>query len=233
MRSCIQATTLRSQTMENSTVHIRKAKQKTALTTTSHQGSVPNIERSSAAKYGLIPPPPSGPRRRSSPGRCGRGAGQRPGVGGDSPADGVQREPDHPVGHLAVCRGSSTAPAGSGHGEEIAVLDAHLGRRRGRHARVGGVPGAGERLVALLQDAPVEQEAGARRVRPPRPRAWATGPRSPEVRRRAARPRDRAGRSRSARCAGPADPGARPWRRPASAAHARRSARGGGSSARA
>src|SRR3954462_255412 len=55
MRNCIQATTLRSHTMENSTVTIRKAKQKTALMTTSHQGSVPNIERSSAATYGLMP----------------------------------------------------------------------------------------------------------------------------------------------------------------------------------
>ncbi len=49
MRSCIQATTLRSHTMEKSTVTIRNAKQKTALTTTSHQGSLPNIDRSSAA----------------------------------------------------------------------------------------------------------------------------------------------------------------------------------------
>ncbi len=49
MRSCIQATTLRSHTMEKSTVTIRKAKQNTALTTTSHQTSRPNRDRSSAA----------------------------------------------------------------------------------------------------------------------------------------------------------------------------------------
>lgn len=49
IRSCIQATTLRSQTIENSTVSIRNAKQKTALMTTSHHGSRPNIDRSSWA----------------------------------------------------------------------------------------------------------------------------------------------------------------------------------------
>ncbi len=46
MRSCIQATTLRSHTMENSTVTIANAKQKTALMTTSHHGSRPKTERS-------------------------------------------------------------------------------------------------------------------------------------------------------------------------------------------
>lgn len=49
MRNCIQATTLRSQTIENSTVSIRNAKQKTALMTTSHHGSWPNSDRSSRA----------------------------------------------------------------------------------------------------------------------------------------------------------------------------------------
>lgn len=53
MRSCIQATTLRSHTMEKSTVTIRNAKQNTALMTTSHHGSVPNIDRSSAASTAL------------------------------------------------------------------------------------------------------------------------------------------------------------------------------------
>ena len=49
MRSCIQATTLRSHTMENSTVSIAKAKQNTALMTISHHRSRPKNDRFSVA----------------------------------------------------------------------------------------------------------------------------------------------------------------------------------------
>ena len=77
MRSCIQATTLRSHTMENSTVTIRKAKQNTALMTTSHQGSRPNIGEVFGGEvlYRVHASTSSGAvGGRASPGRCGRGA---------------------------------------------------------------------------------------------------------------------------------------------------------------
>ena len=172
MRSCIQATTLRSHTMENSTVTIRKAKQKTALTTTSHQGSRPNIERSSAARYGAHASTSSGvPRWRASPGRCGRGRRAAPRC---------RRRRRRPVefsgsqttrsGISVICSGSSTAPARAGDGEDVAVLDARLGGRGGRQpgdARRAGCRRAPRRRPGA---GPGRAAAGARRA-PPRPAA--------------------------------------------------------------
>ena len=54
MRSCIQATTLRSHTMEKSTVTIRKAKQNTALMTTSHQGSRAEHRQVLGGEHGTV-----------------------------------------------------------------------------------------------------------------------------------------------------------------------------------
>ena len=63
MRNCIQATTLRSQTIATSTVSTRKAKQNTAFNSTSHHGSWP---KKWSVSYGceVIGPPLPGPRKR-------------------------------------------------------------------------------------------------------------------------------------------------------------------------
>ena len=114
MRSCIQATTLRSQTMENSTVTIRNAKQKTALTTTSHQGSRPNMRevlrgevRRSCLHHlrgGL--PRRAGPMRTTCAGdraRCRRRRRRRRSSAAARPPGRASR---------VTCSGSWTLPAG-------------------------------------------------------------------------------------------------------------------------
>ena len=236
MRSCIQATTLRSHTMENSTVTIRKAKQKTALMTTSHQGSVPNIERSSAARYGLMRSTSlgasaasvAGPMRTSAPGGAPVSEATPPPVefsGSQTTRSGIS----------VTCSGSSTRAGRAGHGEQVAVLDARLGGRGGRQ------PGARAACrVPASASSPSWSRPWSSSSRCPASTA-SPGGRARQLGRRspagsvAARPVPGAEpvELARARCAGPAGPGARPWRRPACAAPGRRAARGGGSSGRA
>ncbi len=237
MRSCIQATTLRSHTMENSTVTIRKAKQKTALTTTSHQGS--------RAEHGEVFGGEDVTRRRGesvdavhlllrSRRRASRCAGpMRTSAPGSAPVSAATPPPTEFSGSQTTrsgisvtCSGQFDRAGGAGDGEQIAVLDTGLGGRGGESAR--------------------RRRAGCRRAprRPPGDGPWSSSSRCPASTASPAAGRGnwapistRVGRRRvpsqaaepvelrAARSAGRAARGVRPGRRPACAARARRSAR--------
>ena len=192
MRSCIQPTTFRSKTMESSTVSIRNAKQKTAFSAISHQGSVPNIDRSSAARTlhwtsgqgerthaaphlrGLVV---VGGRRVPRRSRYGPGRRAGPGIGEDAAARGVQRQPHHPVGHLGDPQRAAQRARRPGDGQLVAVPDPRLGGRRG--GEPGRRPRAGCRPAPRRPPgaAPGRAAAGGPRA-PPRPAAgWGTGAR--------------------------------------------------------
>ena len=177
-------------------------------------------------------PAPAGAGRpgRSGPGRRGGRRCRR-----DAAAGGVQRQPDHPVGHLGDRSGSSTVPAGPVTASTSPSLTPGLGGRGGGEPGDGRVPGAGQGLVALLEPALVEQQPVAGEDRLARRRAGAAAaPVSGGLGGARARPSRRAGRARGGRPAGRAAPrSARPARRPACAARGRRPGRGGGSSGRA
>ncbi len=118
------------------------------LTTTSHQGSRPNIERSSSGEVRPGAPPPWGCQaicrradgtRELGRARCRRRRRRRLSSAGAR----------NLVGHLGDLEGKFDRAGRAGDGQGGAVGDARLGGRRGGHARACGVPGAGERLVAL------------------------------------------------------------------------------------
>ena len=121
-------------------------------------------------------------------------------VSADAPADGVQRQPDHPVGHRRDPQRQPDGAGRAGDRDQVAVLGARPPRRWPR--RAGRPPRAGCRPAPRRPPAagPGRAAAGGRRA-PPRPRSGRGSVRgaAPSGRRRPGRRSTPASRSSSAR----------------------------------
>ena len=165
MRSCIQPTTLRSMTMEISTVTIRKAKQKTALMQDQPPGVAAEHRQVFCGEVAQAHEVTSGASVASA--RTDRPVrlDGRPGRDGAA-ARGVQRQPDHPVGHRGDRQRQVDRPgrAGDAHGSPSRTPASAAVAADSRATAACRV--AASAVVALLQPALVQQQpvAGEHRL---------------------------------------------------------------------